>query len=97
MKLIIMDGVSATPAMFATYEEAYTAVENMNYTPEFACECRVISEGTIDCYIAEVYGNKCYGIYDVHTARWCVKEDIVAGYVDMIHWRNFLNWFERSL
>ena len=74
MKMIIMNRTKATPAMFATQEEASVAVANIMTGSRAVRECRVTNTLVLNDYVEEVFGEEYYAVYEPYTGEWYVHE-----------------------
>lgn len=96
MKLIIINKMHATPAMFRTYEQANEAVKNL-FCDSNVSECRIISITTMDIYLNGKYGDDFYAVYAPAVGEWVIKERGVSAEVEHMDWGLFSDWFEAGL
>lgn len=94
MKLIIINKMHATPAMFRTYKEANEAIFNCMEVSDSVTECRVINNSTLDIYVDEKYGVDYYPEYSPVVGEWVINEFGVSGIGEVLDWELFFKWFE---
>lgn len=96
MKLIIINKMHATPAMFRTYEQAYEGVKNLMHSTTSVEECRVVSYTTLEMYVNEKYGEDFYTEYSPCIGEWVINEFGVSGNGESVDWELFSKWFEEE-